>query len=81
MDDTHPIIRDEFNRRLMNLTGETRMLMGSRMFDACREMVLASLPKHLTDSEVKEALFLRFYGDEFDDIQCATLLEYIRSGG
>lgn len=81
MDDTHPSIKDEFHRRLMAHSGETRMVMGSRMFDACREMVLASVPNSLSDSEIREALFLRFYGDEFDEKHRIRILEYLKSRG
>lgn len=79
MDDTHPIIKAELNRRLMSHSGEARLIMGSRMFDTCRDMVLASMPKHLSNSEIKAALFLRFYGDEFDAKELASILDYFRS--
>jgi hypothetical protein len=48
---------------LMRLSGEERMEMGSSMFDAAREMILASLPHDLTDPERKRALYERTYGE------------------
>ena len=45
---------------------EFLILMGSRMFDVAKAMVLASLPDGLTDLEVKARLCERLYGDEID---------------
>jgi hypothetical protein len=36
--------------------------MGSAMFDAARDMVMASLPENLPPSEFKLRLFERLYG-------------------
>jgi hypothetical protein len=66
MNDTHPMVAAEIQKRMMALSGETRIKMGSNMFDAARQLVLASLPRTLTEDEVRTALFLRFYGAEFD---------------
>jgi len=46
----------------MARSGEERFLMGVRMFDAAREMALASLPAGLSPDELKRQLFLRLYG-------------------
>ena len=78
MDDTHPSIKVEYYRRMMKLTGEDRLIMGSRMFDACREIVMASMPQDLSDSELKVRLFLRFYGDVFDEDKRTEIVEYLR---
>jgi len=40
--------------------------MGSQMFDVAKAMVLASLPKGLTELEIKARLCERLYGDEVD---------------
>jgi hypothetical protein len=36
--------------------------MGALMFDAAREMILASFPSDLPKDEVKRRLFARLYG-------------------
>jgi hypothetical protein len=41
---------------------EERFVMGVRMFDAARAMVLASLPGGLSPEELKRQLFQRLYG-------------------
>ena len=51
----------------MARSGAERLLMGSRMFDAARAMVLASLPKDLPEEELKRRLFERIYGAPMED--------------
>ena len=62
MSDTPPEIAELVRQRLMARSGEERFLMGIRMFDAAREMVLASLPAGLSREEMKRQVFQRFYG-------------------
>ena len=62
MNDTPPEIAALVRRKLMERSGEERFLMGVRMFDAARQMVLASLPNDLSDRELRRQLFLRLYG-------------------
>jgi len=66
MNDTDPEIAALVRRRLLARSGAERVLMGSRMFDAARTMVLASFPDGLTDIEIKARLCERLYGDEVD---------------
>jgi hypothetical protein len=62
MTDTSLEIAELVRLRLMARTGEERFLMGVRMFDAARDMVLASLPAGLSPEELKHQLFQRLYG-------------------
>lgn len=62
MTDTPTEIADLVRKELMARSGEERFLMGIRMFDAAREMALASLPPGLSPDELKRQLFQRFYG-------------------
>jgi hypothetical protein len=63
MTDTSPEIAAMVRDRLMALAGSERFLMGVRMFDAARRMVLASLPAGLSEAERKRLLFERIYGE------------------
>jgi hypothetical protein len=63
MNDTPPEIAEMIRKRMMALSGEERFVIGSRMFDAAREMVLASMPKDLPPLEFKRLLFQRIYGE------------------
>lgn len=76
MNDTDPQIRELVRRRLMERSGAERILMGSRMFDVAKAMVLASFPEGLTDIEVKARLCERLYGDEID---VSSFLQHLRS--
>jgi len=66
MNDTDPRIRELVRRRLLERSGAERVLMGSRMFDVAKAMMLASFPEGLTDIEIKARLCERLYGDEVD---------------
>ena len=63
MTDTSPEIAEMVRARLMALSGAERFLMGVRMCEAARRMVLASLPANLPESERKRLLFERIYGE------------------
>jgi hypothetical protein len=62
MSDTPPEIAELVRRKLMSRSPEERFVMGARMFDAARAMVLASLPVGLSTQELKRRLFQRLYG-------------------
>ena len=68
MDDTSPEIKKLVNEMMMQRTGEERFVMGALMFDAAREMVIASLPKDLPPDEFKRRLFKRIYGATMESV-------------
>ena len=66
MTDTPPKIERIMRDKLMALSGEDRFVMGAQMFDSAREMIKASLPRGLSESEQRKQLFKRLYGKELD---------------
>jgi hypothetical protein len=62
MNDTSPEIAELVRQKLMARSGSERFVMGTRMFDAARAVVLASLPAGLSPDELKRQLFERIYG-------------------
>ena len=66
MNDTEPEIARLVRSRLLERSGLERVIMGSRMFDAAKAMIVASLPHGLTPLEIKEKLCERLYGNEID---------------
>jgi hypothetical protein len=62
MNDTSPEIAEFVRQRLMARSGPERFVMGTRMFDAARAVVIASLPKGLTSDQLRRELFRRLYG-------------------
>lgn len=62
MNDTPPEVENLMREMLMTRSGEERLLMGAAMFDAARDMVIASLAEDLPPEEFKRQLFKRIYG-------------------
>ena len=62
MTDTPPEIAELVRQKLMARPAEERFVMGALMFDAAREMILASLAKELSPDQLKQQLFQRVYG-------------------
>ncbi len=63
--DTPPEISALMRERLMARPAAERFEMGCRMFEAAREMVLASFPANLPEDERRLLLYERFYGQPF----------------
>ncbi len=63
MTDTPASVENMVREKLMARSGEERFVMGALMFDAAREMILASFPPGLTEAELKRRLFERLYTD------------------
>jgi hypothetical protein len=64
MNDTSPEIAAMVHAHLMAKTVEERFLMGIRMHEAARRMVMASFPPGISDEQRKKLLFERFNGCE-----------------
>lgn len=78
MDDTSPHMKDEMKKRIMHLSGEERINMGSRMFDASRSMVLSSFDRNMDTEEMRTQLFLRLYENDFTEGEIELINAYLR---
>jgi hypothetical protein len=67
MNDTSEEIEKLVREKLMARSGEERMIMGARSFDAARQMILASFPSDLAPAEVRRRLFERVYGKSLEE--------------
>jgi hypothetical protein len=47
----------------MKLSGAERFVIGARMFESARAIVLASLPRNISETERKRMLYERIYGE------------------
>lgn len=74
MNDTSPTIAAMFREQLLARTGAERVVMGSRMFDVARTIVIASFPPGLSEIETKRHLCQRLYGDE---VNVEAFIEYL----
>lgn len=61
--DTSPEIAAAVRERIMKFSGAERFIMGAQMFESARAVVLASLPKDISEAERRRILFERLYGD------------------
>lgn len=52
---------------IMRKTPQERVAMAGEMFTAKRQAVLDSLPKSLSEKEIKEQLYFRTYGEHLPD--------------
>jgi hypothetical protein len=64
MIDTPPEIERMVREKIMARSGEERFVMGAQMFESAREMIIASLPVGLSETERRRELFRRVYGTE-----------------
>ena len=63
MRDTTPEIERLMRERYQAMSGEERFLIGIRMFDLARAIVVSSLPSDLPDDQLRRELCRRFYGE------------------
>ena len=66
MTDTPAEIERLVRDKIMARSAEERFVMGAQMFESAREMILASLPRGLSEAEQRRRLFKRFYGEELN---------------
>ena len=63
MTDTSPEMAALVQKRMMERSGEERFMMGVRMFDAARKIMIASFPKGLNERDWKRMVYERTYGE------------------
>jgi len=77
MSDTHPQIAVRFVNLIMSKSNEQRLLMGCSMYDTARQIVQSSICNQnptATPDEMKKEIFLRFYGQQFNQAQLEMIL-------
>ena len=79
MKDTQPEMKRFYHELLMSQSPARRAAMASDMFSCARQWVLASLSPadRASKSRVRQHLFLRFYGDDFNAEQKSAILKSI----
>ena len=78
MFDTSKSMQLRFDQMIMSRTPMERLRMGSSMFDTARKIVRSSILNQNPQSSVydlKKQTFLRFYGEEFSEIQKKNILD------
>jgi hypothetical protein len=82
-EDTPPEVERRFQEMLLQRSGEDRMKMGCSAHQfakmVVRASVLAANPS-ATSATVRQAVFLRFYGRDFDPAAQAKILRALEKG-
>lgn len=81
MKDTNPQIESRFIEMLMKKSGQERMRLGFSMFDMVQRQVIASIKMDKPEAdirEIREGIFLRFYGQEFSPEEQRKIIEWIQ---
>ncbi len=63
MNDTSPEIEKMQFEMMMNLGAKRRIALASEMFMAARKLIFASLPKDLSEREIKKRYYEKMYGE------------------
>lgn len=81
MNDTSPEMEKRYYAMLMERSGEERLKMGCSMYDAAKEIVKSFILNEspgLTERELKEKIFLRFYGLDLSEAQKRKIVAGLR---
>ena len=81
MMDTPTATEQLFARKLLNLTPEERLVMACSMFDTAKVLVYAGISADgpLSTKELRTLVFLKFYGQDFDQAEHAKILAQLRT--
>lgn len=81
MNDTSPDMEARYRAMVMaRPPGGERLRIVSDMFDMTRSLLIAGIratKPGITEGELRQELFLRYYGDEFSPEQCEKILAAI----
>lgn len=67
MRDTSPEIEKIQFELMLKMSPNERIAMGCEMFMSARQAFLNSLPKDLSEKEIKKRLYFRTYGEHLPD--------------
>ncbi len=80
MKDTSPEIEKKMIEMINRKSPMDRLKMGCSMYDLSKRLVTGALLESnpgITPTRLKRELFLRFYGNDFNSVQRAKVLEHI----
>jgi hypothetical protein len=84
MNDTHESSASRFTAMIMEQSPERRVMMGFSMFDAAKRLAMCDITgahPAITPRGLREQLFLRFYGREFNKARREKILKALRNSG
>ena len=84
MRDANPAVEQQYHTMLMQKSGEERLRMGCSMFMAAKAIVESSIKEKRPDISLvnlKEEIFLRFYGHELSEEQKLKIRQALKRDG
>ena len=78
MKDTSAEVEQIYRELLLARSPAVRLAMGADMFTTAKELALADLRRQGV-RDLRAALFLRFYGTDFEPAECERILERLRA--
>jgi hypothetical protein len=84
MKDTSIEMEQRFRSMILARSGEDRLKMGCSMHETAQALVIASLKEktlNLTRKDLRRAIFLRFYGGDFDKDTSEKILAALANAG
>jgi len=84
MKDTPPDVEAVYREMLMAKSPGERVAMATRMFQTAKKLVIAGLRDRygdLSEADLREKLFLIFYGDDFSEEERGKIVEMVRGRG
>jgi hypothetical protein len=79
--DTSPAMQARYRDMLFAHSSEERFKMGLQACNTARQLVLASLPPDLEETERRVLLFLRYYTNDFSPEQREKIIASLRRYG
>lgn len=80
MNDTTPRAAAQYHAMMMKRSGAERLKMCSSMFQTARTLMIARLREEgVAEEDMKVAIFLRTYGDQFTEEQKARICAKLRA--
>ena len=81
MSDTPPSVEGLFRRMLNRKSSAERLRMCTMMFGTAKALAIAGIRQRhgeLSDEELRENLFLHFYGSELSESEQSAILDSLR---
>lgn len=81
MNDTSPQMAEKMRELIRGKTPEERLKMGCSMYDFSKRLVIHAILEnrsHLSPANLRQELFLKFYGNDFDAVKRQKILAYLR---
>ncbi len=79
MKDTSPDMQKLYHDLIMQKTEEERFFMGLSMCSSVRQIVLASFPEGISESEKRIRLLYRYYSRDFSKEELKKIAEFLKT--